>query len=171
MSYCALVPFRNHVPECDDVEFRNSHGGAAMIWCALCKRYNVRDEYGYQGLGAWPILWKKVANDEIKVEPWEQFALSFTYDYALTRREHLNDLADALDKFSEFHNVPKYVNHLPAIAARLRELAKDETVEAVGLYATSCGENMWFQWDAEADESKPYDMTTGDKHWFTTETP
>lgn len=168
MSYCALVPFRNHTAQADDVEFRNAHGCCSLIWTSLCKRYGVQDGYGYYALEAWPILWKRVADGQIALEHFEQLALSFTYDYALTRREHLGALADALVKFSDRHNDPKCVNHLPAIAARLRELAEDEEVECVGLYGMSVSENLWFRWDAEADESKPYDLTTGTEHWFTT---
>jgi len=172
VSYCALVPFRDHLAETDDVEFRNAHGCTALIWDALCKRYGVWDRYGYQGPEAWSILWKR-ANPKherpLPLEPWEQFVLSFTYDWALTRREHLNELADALAKFSEVHGDARYVNHLPAIADRLRELAKDETVEAVGLYGMSCGDSLWSVRNPETEESEPYDLTKHDKHWFTTE--
>ena len=34
------------------------------------------------------------------------------------------------------------------------------------LHATSICENPWIEWSEELDESVPYDIAKGDKHWF-----
>lgn len=167
MSYCNLVVFRNNKAENDDVEYRNAHGGASFIWNALCEKYNIRDEFGYAGISAWGALWERAKT--LNLEDWERLVLLFTYDWALTQKDALCMTADSLDRFAQKYSNGKVVCHLPAIAKRMRELAADETVQAVGLYAMSCGDNMWFVWNQDTEESEPYDLSTGEKHWYTTD--
>lgn len=117
-------------------------------------------------MDAWPVLWE--AAKTLDLEHWERFVLLFTYDYALTRVEHLNDLADAMDKFDSTYNTGKYVCHLKDIANRLRVLSEDPTIQGVGLYGMSCSENLWAVYDEALGECVPYDLTKWDKHWWTT---
>lgn len=42
--------------------------------------------------------------------------------------------------------------------------------DAIGVHTTSICENPWMEWDEELDESVPYDIAKGEKHWFLFET-
>lgn len=179
MSHSALIVFRNSVAETDS-EYRNGHGSAPVVWSALARKYE-RHIYPNDPLthppirspfDEWGDLWKAVKDKRVELRPWEWIALQWTYDNALVRGDKLCVVADALERFADAHALPGRVCHLEAMAARMRELAA-EGVDAVGLYATSVGDNPWHEWSRPDDdgdaESQPYDLRTGTKHWFVDE--
>ena len=172
MSYSQLIVFRNGLAE-GDAEFRNSHGVCPMVWTALCTKYRTLiypddplTRATYRDIFTeWGDLWA-AAKERLTLRAWEHLALQFTYDNALVKRRDFTALADALERFEDAHNLPGRVCHLTAIAARLRELMLEDDVDAVGLYGTSVGENPWWEHDPAPDESTPYDIRSGTKHWW-----
>jgi hypothetical protein len=167
MSYMQLIAFRNGEAEPDE-EYKNSWGGAAMIWNALVRKYQSNFLLGRSPrkicFEEWQDLFDAVKAERLKLHPWEQCVLEWTYDNALVRREHLREIAVALEKFEDAHAIPNQICHLKAAALRMRKLAEDESVEAVGLYAMSVSENPWLEQDGE--EERPYSLKTGTRHWF-----
>lgn len=170
MSYCALctVDLAGDVHE--DKEYRNAHGGVAFIWNAMCKRYNICDEYGYYGSEAWGHLWKRVREDEgfrRSLKEWELFTLYFSYDNAMVSRKYFEKLADSLQAFYDDYYKPQdqVVCHLASWARDIRNYLDDMNVYAVCLHAISVNENPWYEYDEE-DEYVSYNINTGTKHWF-----
>lgn len=173
MSYTALIPFRDGVacaPD-DDDEFRNSWGGAAMIWSALCRKYKsiiypndtVLCPPFREGMSSWEDLWKA----DIEMRQWERIALQFTFDNALVRGKDAEGLAAALERFEDAHAIPGQVCHLAAMAKRIRSY---QGVDAIGLYASSVGDNQWIGWvngdDEDDDGDYEHYALTGDRHWW-----
>lgn len=146
-------------------EYKNAWGGAAFIWDALCKRYDVKDKYGYHSFDAWNILWNKVRDKEINLRPFEHNVLYFTYDNALVRKEDMELLAKSLRLFDEEHKYQFRVNHCLAIADTIDKYTNDNDVCGLGLYATSVGDDPWTEFN-EKDKYNYYNINKGDKHWF-----
>ena len=130
-------------------EYGNSWGGAAFIWDALCKKYDVKDQYGYSSFEAWKILWNKVRDEEILLTPEEHNVLHFTYDNALVKGEDMQLFADSLRKFSDEHGKEGRVNHCRSMARDIEQHIKEGDVDGLGLYATSVGEDPWDVYDEE----------------------
>lgn len=136
-----------------------------MVWIALADRYLSEEDRRTIGpLKEWPEVWARVDDGRIILQPWEHTVLRFTFDNALVRREDFDVLIAALTLFQEAHLKPGTVCHLRAWAQEIRELPEDTM--AVGLHGTSVSENPWYDYDEEADEYTPYNVNTGDRHWF-----
>jgi len=166
MSYTTLCVIDKNGDVISGAEFHNSWGGAAFIWDALCKRYDVKDKHGYQHSEAWKILWDLVRDGEIELEPWEHNALFFTYDDAMIKEEDLQILAHSLEMFHTEHNIKNHVDHTSVIAHKISEYISDDNVCGVCLWATSVCENPWLEWNEKNEEYVPYNINTGNKHWF-----
>jgi hypothetical protein len=164
MSSTSLVEFSGSVAsEC--YEYRNSWGGAARIWDALYETYETK-KHEYDN-------WLQAANDgrlwkiweDDRVDDQERLVYLFTCDNALVQNKDFKTLAEALRHFAVKHPRPEHICHLKAWAKVLEE----SKAEAMGLHATSVCENPWFGWNEETDESEPYDIAKGERHWFITD--
>ena len=167
MSYTQLVLMNNDGPTGYVFEFGNSWGGAFYIWNAIFNRY-MMDEVKYEYDNVLSMMSKE---DERSQEFWdlyksdrlagfERTVLSFTYDYALVYKKDFEAFAEDLRKFSA-----KYARFFPNMLCHLDswskvfEMKKDgPEVEAIGLYATSVGDNFWYTWDEEKEEDIPFDL-------------
>jgi hypothetical protein len=172
MSRSTLIVFRNGIAECDE-EYRNGHGTAPMVWGALLDRYRHRiypdDPVLHTPIRSpfdeWSALW--TAAEDLPLRWWERPVLKWTYDRALVRGSDVLRLADCLDRFEDAHAKPDYVCHLGAIAKRLRAIAATmPKLDAVGLWASSVGDNPWIHYCEEADDTIAYSLTDGDDHWW-----
>lgn len=134
-----------------------------MVWESLCDRYLDPEEQLFV-FDRWPALWKRVDEGDIILRPWEHTVLRFTFDNALVRREDFDILAAALEMFQEAHQKSGSACHLRVWAQEIRELVDGEM--AVGLHATSVNANPWYDYDEESEEYTPYNVNTGDRHWF-----
>lgn len=171
MSYSELIVFRNGLAEADS-EYRNSHGTVTVVWDALLRKYEelIYPEQASGIRGGWEKLWSVHKETPLPLRQWEWIALQWSYDNALVRAPDLHAVADALDRFEDAHVITaRRVCHLGAIATRMREL---EGVDAVGLYATSVGDNPWSVYeppeneDEDDGEHRPYDLNRDTRHWF-----
>jgi len=160
MSSTKLVEFRNGVAD-DCTEFRNSWGGAARIWDSIWKAYgtNTHEFDNWLSAATDGRLWGLWASSDF-IES-EKIVYLFTCDNALVEKKDFSKIAAALREFESLHPC-KGVSHLSAWA----DLIESSDSEAIGLHATSVTENPWFEWDEETDETLPYNLNEGDKHWF-----
>lgn len=163
MSYTQLIPFVDGKAQ-PGIEFRNAWGGAARIWDALFKAY-VPKKHEYDS-------WVCSTDDRrlrdlakrADLPKFERAVHVFTFDLFYVRNEHLRDLASDLRAFVQKYPVNGQVDHLPAFAKWLEEHG---TVEAVGLYATSVGENLWHRAKTcphcgnQTDEMEPVPLSDG----------
>lgn len=133
------------------LELGNSWGGLMYVWESIAGRYlGLRDSYGYPNKGymqrtedLWP-LWKRtdIPEDHRLVFMW-----GFDRAY-LTKRNYVR-MAAAIRKFLvDFPPRPENVNHWAAIAKFLED---KPDAPAIGIYGTSCGENVW---NGDYDEDK-----------------
>lgn len=164
MSYCQIIEFVNGKAQ-GGQEFSNSWGGSACIWTCLYDEYLRNPDISYD---CWlsesgsKRLWDLVNDD--RLSDFEKSCLAFTYDYFIVEKKNFKRFCNDLRKFNQkyrFENNGKvchlinwliYIEHLPP------------EVEAIGLYGTSVGENTWFEWDEDKEESEPYNLATGEKH-------
>jgi hypothetical protein len=163
MSYCQINVFKNGLPEYGE-EYRNSHGGHSRIWTALFDKYLKDPTIPYD---CWLTrslhdrsLWELAHRKDLPL--FERAVHTSTFDYAIVRRENFERYVAHLREFVDTYPAGNYVCHLLAWADFIEGC--DEDVEAIGYYGTSCGEDLWFVWDGDKEESVPYDLNTGEKH-------
>lgn len=161
MSSTELIEFKDNVAS-ESYEFRNSWGGAARIWHSLFESYiEKKHEYdNWMTAAKDGRLWKVWRDD--RVSDAERVVYWMCCDNALVKRENFAAMASALREFATKHPVDGNVCHLEAWA----KVFDESDAEAIGLYATSVGDNPWHGWNEETYENEPYDIGKGDKHWF-----
>lgn len=162
MSYSQIMLVDSDGYVNGSLQMKNGLGTAPCIWSALCHKYSGDI---FQGnpmpmmLLAWDYLFQ-YARQGAKFLWWEQCVLEFTYDYALVQQSNFEKFAKALRMFKAI--VPgSVVCHLGVMAGEI-EVCQ---AQAVGLYATSASDNLWEVW-GEEEEPEPYNVNTGDKHWY-----
>ena len=159
MSATELILFRKNKPY-DSIEFRNSHGGAARIWESLYN-HHVRDWSNPEERG-----WIVASDEKMKLfwDLWKTSKLSmteklvflFTFDYAILYRRNFLSFAVELRDFIARHPVASgRVDHLGAWADALYDLYDEKEAEAIGLWGTTVGDNLW----------EDYDLSVSDTHW------
>jgi len=164
MSYTSLIIFKGG-KAAQQVGFRNAWGGSARIWDALFTAYvPKRGPYDswLTGDGDDKRLWNLVDSKELT--DFERAVHAFTFDLFYVRNEHLGNLEADLRAFVVKYRRPGKVNHLPAWA---QWIEGNPTVEAVGLYGSSVGENLWYRNKScphcghAIDETEPVPLTDG----------
>lgn len=149
------------------VGLQNAHGFATLTWSVLCKRY----------LGA-DAAWRTDEDVEklcalgydAKVPRAWRAALFCTFDLAVIEYVRFHEIAGLLQEFVKDICPISCVCHFPAIARLLEQHASDTDVIGMCFYPSSISDNLWFDYDGEEDEDRPYDLKTGTKHFFVGET-
>jgi hypothetical protein len=163
MSYCSLVYFRDGKPFAES-EYRNAWGGAAKIWSDLFDAYLKRPSVPYDNwlmrcAGDDSSLWDLAKRKDLPL--FERAVHASTFDHAIIRREHFQQFVRHLREFVSKYPADGKVNHLPSWA----DAIETSDAEAVGFYGTSVGDNPWFRYDSDSNETIPYDLNTGDEHF------
>lgn len=161
MSYCELIALKKGGIE-GIKEYRNAHGWAAYIWTSLCDTYLPKAAHW---LSNTKRIWDLFHDD--RVSAVDKLVLGSTFDYVVVKFEDLNKLIDVYKKFLEMHPIPNdIICHLPEMIEDLKETSK-RTDEVIGVcwYGMSVSQNLWVTYTEDGD-SVPYDIETGDKHWF-----
>lgn len=166
MSSTYLIGFKDGVPF-EDQQYRNAWLGAAFIWNEIFDRYMKTSEIPHDN---WMSATMK--NDQRSREFWGlakrndlppsyRAVFGFTFDNCLLLKKDFLRFATDLEEFAaEFDTERK--SHLRVWADWIRSHSE---LEAIGLHATSVNQNPWYEWDEGKEESIPYDMRTGGKHW------
>jgi hypothetical protein len=165
MSYCEIITFKEGKPN-DQIEFKNSWGGAAYIWTALFDKYLKDPENTYDtwlsrfGKDQGKCLWDLAGRKDLK--SCERAVHISTFDYATVRKENFPIFVHDLKDFIFLHpNSKESVCHLPEWAKFIESCRE----EAIGFYGTSVSENPWFGYNEENDEIIPYNLNSGTKHF------
>lgn len=173
MSYTALIPFKNCLPQ-GEIEFRNAWGGSARIWTSLFDAYiPKKHEYdpwlSSSSNGDDRRLWDLAKREDLPL--FERAVHVFTFDRFYVRKENFPRLAADLRLFAEKYPVAGLVDHLPAWAQWLEQ---NSEVEAVGLRGTSVSENPWWRsklcphCEQSIDETEAIPLAEGTEvyEWF-----
>jgi hypothetical protein len=162
MSYCEIIAFKDGKPS-EALESRNAWGGAAYVWSCLFDKYlkdpnNQYDTWlSERGQGR---LWDLAKKKEIPA--FMRAVHASTFDYALVLPKNFQRFIDDLREFARYFGTNGKVCHLETWATFIDQ---HRDAEAIGFYGTSVGENLWFTWDEGKEESVPYDLASGDKHF------
>jgi hypothetical protein len=174
MSYSEIMIVNQEGDVEGALELRNSHGTAAMVWGALCRKYKDKIYDTFRGsnppppyeMMMWEDLWKATQDGRVELRWWEWNVLNWTYDNALIKGDDLETFVASLRMFEEAHALPGQVCHLLATADYLEGLLKSDRPRATGLYATSVSDNPWWVRGENDDEGRSYNVDRDAKHWF-----
>jgi hypothetical protein len=160
MSYCEIIAFKDGKPgEC--LECRNSWLGAAFIWNCIWDKWlkNPAKEYD-----TWIVpgpntqkLWDAVKRSDIPVAIRAVHAS--TFDHAVIYQKDFARFAADLGEFVRYFDAVGK-SHLESWAEFVRT---HNDADAVGFYQNSVVDHPWYQ--QGTDDSIPYDLNTGDKHF------
>ncbi len=164
MSYCEVIVFKDGKPA-DDARFGNAHGGAACIWGCLYDAYlkDPNKEYDCWLNGDNKVLWALAGRRDLPM--FMRAVHAGTFDWAMIKRENLPTFVKHLREFVTWFQLADAARtcHLPAWADFIEQHLD---AEAIGFYGMSVSENLWYSWDeVEQNDSIPYDLNTGDKHF------
>jgi hypothetical protein len=154
MSYCAIITFRDGLPDWQ-IEFRNAWGGAARIWTPLWDKY-LKDhtkKYDSWLTGNQQRLWDLAKTPGLPM--YERAVHVSTFDCFYVKAENFPRFCADLRAFDAAYPVTGQVNHLPAWADKISTLQ----IEAVGFHGTSVAENPWSKWDGEKGEVIPVHLS------------
>jgi len=161
MSYCEIIAFTDNKPD-KSQEFSNAWGGAAYIWDNMYAQY-LKDPSKEHDIWMFNTnkLWALASQQDIPSNL--RTVLMSTFDYAIVNQENFPEYIQHLQEFIEFFGTGNQVCHLKGWSEFVQRHMLD--AQAIGFYATSVGENLWYTWDEEREESVPYDLSVGDKHF------
>lgn len=129
-------------------EVNNAFAGAMHVWNTLNKKYDLQDSLFTEFKETWSKF------NQGFYETHEDIVLGSTFDNVLVKKEHLDELIDALDKYHAEHGDG---NHLQQ-AELLWEL-KNKDILAVAWCQTSGVNDTWdYHYDEELDEIIPYNI-------------
>jgi hypothetical protein len=157
MSYTEMFGFNKNGNAYDLAEIKNSWRGGMAIWNYLYDKY-IGGNFPMFGADGFKQLNAKFD----KMPECEQISLLTTYDYALVKREDFQKIIDAFRKFEGDTSLKEQ-------ADIIEDALADEDCVAVGWNQTSVNGDNWTNYggyDDEKDECIPYNINTGDKHWF-----
>ena len=149
----------------DSVEYRNAWGAAAFVWNALFEKYLKDPNIPFD---SWLVrgmkddsqeLWDLADREDLPM--FERAVHASTFDYAIIRNNHFKQFAKDLRQFVAAYPAGESVCHLSEWAKFIESC----DAEAIGFYGTSVSDNLWFEWDEEREDSTPYDLNIGTKHF------
>lgn len=102
-------------------------------------------------------IWNLANNTSIAEN--DRICLCTTFDYVVVKKEYLPRVMEAFRSFSGETSLPEQ-------ADVLNLMYNNENCSAVAWCQTSVASGIWSNYDDESDEETPYNLNTGDKHWF-----
>lgn len=156
MSYTEMFGFDKNGDAYYLEDIENAWRGGMAIWNILYEKY-FGEKFPMFGSGGFENLNKKF---DIMPEH-EQIALQTTYDFALVKRENFSQVVDAFRKFEGETSLKEQ-------ADVIEEALNNENCIAIGWNQTSVNDDNWvcYDYDEDKDESIPYNINKGNKHWF-----
>lgn len=178
MSYSELFAVEKSGDVKGVKEYRNGHGYAMPIWNWLFEKYikpTNPGKYVYvlsdEGK---PIF---ALHDDPRLEDWERVCLWASFDYAVVDKGNVPKLVKAFRTFHDNYKgqYPQNVCHYAEMAGDIENIIK-EGADGVAFWATSVACCEWtVQDECECktcgdvhmkDEYRPYNVTTGEKHFL-----
>jgi hypothetical protein len=105
-------------------------------------------------------IWN-LADDE-KVSDTDKIALMSTFDRVVVKKEYFDTVIKAFNEFDGQTSLKEQSDIL-------EKMKSDDDVIAVGWNQTSVNGDTWANfggYDEEKDDYLPYNINTGEKHWF-----
>ncbi len=166
-------------------EYQNSWGGAMRWWTILGEHYRpgpnaevlhvsdfdfTRDCFmptGEAGEETMSRIWKLPNNPNVELH--HQTVLRLTFDRCIVKAEDLLRLSEDLQKFVlDFGR--KETGHAPAIRKHLADRARaweKEPGDLLGVcFNWTSVTDAWYVYEEEEDDSRMYDVTKDEGHWF-----
>lgn len=135
---------------------QNAWLGGMHVWNNLSTTYSF-NEMLFQGF-------KKTwgAFDKGVYEPFEDIVLGSTFDKVWVKKENIDTLVEAFDKYSDKYNG----SNLPEQVLVFREIQKCNDNIGVAWCQTSVSDDIWnYGYNEDDDELIPYNIKKGDSHW------
>lgn len=172
MSYTEIYGFNKEGNGFFKDEIENSWRGAMAVWRRLEEKYLPpleKEEHTYgdqktsrcflfndEGLKE---IWGLVNNKEVSDD--DRVCLVTTFDNVVIKKECLPAVIKAFRNFDGESSLPEQ-------ADVLQELYDDPNCIAVGWNQTSVNATTWstYEHDDVKDESIPYNLSTGEGHWY-----
>ncbi len=161
MSYTEMFGFNKNGDAYELADISNAWRGAVAVWNHLYSKYFgerfptfIGTENAFEKLN-------KAFNDG-KMQEHEKIALITTYDNAIIKRENFQEVIEAFRKFEAETSLKEQSDVI-------EEALKDENCIAIGWNQTSVNGDNWCNfggYDEEKDESIPYNLNSGEKHWY-----
>lgn len=130
-------------------EMGNSWRGAVLVWSDLGKKY-LGDSSNWEA--SWTL------KNDARLSDAEWTVMLMTFDDVIIPAEHMEYAAKACDTACLGH-------YGPEMATTIRKMVADGFV-GLCFNQTTVNSNPWSTYDSETDESTPYNVRTGTKHWF-----
>jgi hypothetical protein len=162
MSYMALYGVWPREKTEEILKLGNSWGGLTFIWETMAGKYlGIHKSYSHPDKG-----WMQLAVEfpsplwDLYKDPCipEDFRLVFMwgFDRVYVAKKNYTRMAKAIRRFLvAFPPKSENVNHWDAIATFLEN---NPDVPGIGIYGTSCGDNLWIgNWNDEKEDYDPLD--------------
>lgn len=184
MSYTEIFGFDRNGDAYLQDEVTNAWRRAMSIWSILEERYlpqyrpsfipkHIENKDIEKVLGYKPSRTSCIFDNKAMKEIWnladderlksnEKIALATTFDYVIIKKENFEQLIKA---FREFEGNTS----LKEQADIIEKMLNDENCIALGFNQTSVNGDNWTNlggYNEETEEQIPYNLFTGDKHWF-----
>lgn len=165
MSYSTLYVLDKDGLMQPDIELANAWGSGAFVWTVLCDKYRKQlsgDSFLFRDWGE--LIHRR---DELPLTWYEYNVLEWSLDWSIVRVQDFRLFIESLEAFSaEHHGDGRRVNHMPAIARRLRELLEKQEGYGVGIWNTSVSDDPWTVYENDEDGYRRYDINKDEKHDF-----
>lgn len=166
MSYTQILVATNDGDLNVAAEIHNSWRGAMAIWATLEKRYlppfmpewakgmNLPYEPSRTMGDGIKEIWE-LANDK-RVSEVDSICLRSTFDNVIVHKENFGRIIEAFNAFEGETSLKEQAQFIGS-------LLNDPNITAIAWRQTSVTGDMWTVWTG--DETIPYNILTGTKHW------
>ena len=135
---------------------KNSWLGGMHVWKSLDEKY----DFGGNMMFGFERVWEAF-NTGI-YEEYENVVLGSTFDNAIVLKKDFDQLLTSFKKYYSVYPNSNFGQQIKVIEA----MKVDENVIGVAWCQTSVADDLWdYGYDEETDETIPYNIFAGDKHW------
>ncbi|MGG5319266.1 hypothetical protein [Enterococcus sp. AZ072] len=137
-------------------EAQNSWLGGMHVWNSLNEKYDLNDGMMFGFKKTWGHFNKGF------YEGYEDILLGSTFDKVYVSKRNFDRLIEGFQKYWETHPASNFDEQIEVI----KSMQEVDEVIGVAWCQTSVADDLWdFGYDEEADETIPYNINLGDKHW------
>lgn len=134
---------------------QNSWLGGMHVWNTLNEKYG----FGGNMMFGFDRIWKSF--NKGVYEDYENVVLGSTFDYVVVMKEDFGKLIGNFEKYYGLYPNSNFGEQIEVI----KSMKTDEDIMGVAWCQTSVADDLWdFGYDEE-DETIPYNIFKGEKHW------